>query len=238
LKVPLLALRIEASREESFAVALWPAPADVEDEVPGVPELDEVVVELPETEGVPELFELHAARLSPVSATIAASVTSRRPRATRGRDPNDDDPDGDDPDGADPEILDIEPSFYLVPSSSARIASPSMELWPEDFGPRIEVRGLGDLVRGPENWDVGKSYTDIYRPAGIENWSDRRLWRSKIWVRKVQSRTGTRGNGSSSWESAHLEGAKKGQEGYRRGSRRPGIHQGYCLNARTVARVT
>jgi hypothetical protein len=61
-------------------VALRPELPVVEDEVEedDAPPEDVVVVELPETEGVPEELVLHAARRRPVVATATVSAMTRR----------------------------------------------------------------------------------------------------------------------------------------------------------------
>jgi hypothetical protein len=113
-------------------MALDPAFAVVEVDVPVDPELEEVVVpELPEAEGVPELFELHAARLSPVKAIINASVISRRPRGP---------PEIADPEITGPGITDMESSLYRVLSRALRFGRGLPGLRPEGRGHRKTTR--------------------------------------------------------------------------------------------------
>jgi hypothetical protein len=79
LYVPFLALCTDWESAASLTAALWPGLEDtgVEVEEDPPPE-DVVVVELPETEGVPEGLELQAPRRRPVAAATAVIATSRR----------------------------------------------------------------------------------------------------------------------------------------------------------------
>jgi hypothetical protein len=128
-------------------MALDPAFTVVEVDVLVEPELAVVVVpELPDAEGVPELFELHAARLNPVNAIIAASATSRRPRGA----PEKADPERSDPERSDPEKSDIgNPPCIGSPLRALRIGRPP-----------------GASARRER---TSKNYTEIHRHPDVGN---------------------------------------------------------------------
>ena len=122
-------------------MALDPAFTVVEVDVPVEPELEVVVVpELPDAEGVPELFELHAARHSPVKAIIAASVISRRPRGA---------PEKSDPEKSDPEKPTWNPPFIGSSLRALRIGRPP-----------------GASARRER---TSKNYTEIHRHPDVGN---------------------------------------------------------------------